>query len=411
MTEQAASGGQERSTTEEGTETEPTEPSEPTDPAAAEGGDGTSSDPLTDPETRRREAHVDTDFPFGRPGRPLPRSSPIVFGFSAAVGALLAWFALQLLVSARGVIILIVVALFLAVGLNPAVERLRSRGIRRGLAVTAVFLALLGGFVGFGFAVAPPLTEQIAAFVQRIPEWVNQLQNNPTVNQLDQRYELLDRAEQYLTTANLGQQLFGGIVGFGRAVLGTLFNVVTVLILTLYFLVSLPGIKRTAYHLAPRSRRARVSLLSDEMLARIGGYISGVLIISALAGTTAFIFLEIIGLKYALALALVVALFVLIPVIGATLGAVIVTLVGLSESLGIAVACAIFFVAYQQVENYLIYPRIMKRSVDVPPTATIIAVLVGGALLGVVGALLAIPTAAAIRLMLDHVVVPRQDGR
>jgi predicted PurR-regulated permease PerM len=177
----------------------------------------------------------------------------------------------------------------------------------------------------------------------------------------------------------------------------------------LYFASSLPAIKRLTYSLVPRSRRARFGVLTDEILNRVGGYVSGALLIALIAGTTSFIFLEIAGVPYALPLALVVAITDLIPLIGATIGAVVACGVAFFDSVTVGLFAVGFYVIYQQVENYLIYPRVMKRSVDVHPAATIVAALIGGTLLGVVGALIAIPAAAAIQLVLQEVVIPRQN--
>ncbi|MGH3320353.1 MAG: AI-2E family transporter [Streptosporangiaceae bacterium] len=366
-------------------------------------------DPLSDPEVRRREARADEAFPFGRPGNPLLRGSPFTVGLTGALGVLLAWYLVQALYGVRQVLILIVVSMFLAVGLNPAVEALQRKGLARRWAVLLVFACVIAFFVGFGFAVVPPLTEQTTAFAGALPDYLRQLQNNPTINGLDQRYHIIQKAQGILT-GGLGAGLFGGIIGVGKVVLSAFFSTFTVLVLTLYFLASLPRITRLAYQLVPRTRRARVSLLGNEILSRIGGYVGGAAVIAAIAGTSTFVFLEIVRVPYALALALLVALFDLIPLIGATIGAIIVTAVGFTVSIPVGVACLAFYVAYQQVENYLIYPRVMKRSVDVAPTATIIAALIGGTLLGFVGALLAIPTAAAISLILREVVLPRQES-
>ncbi|MQA84679.1 MAG: AI-2E family transporter [Streptosporangiales bacterium] len=330
-------------------------------------------------------------------------------GFTGALGVFVAWALVQSITGARQVLVLIVVSMFLAVGLSPAVEALRRWGLARRWAVSIVFLAVIAFFAGFGYAVVPPLTAQTTAFVSALPDYVRDLQNNDMINRLDQQYQILERAESYLTSGELGQQAFGGVVGAGVVVLSAVFSTVTVLILTLYFLASLPAIKRMAYGLVPRTRRNRVTLLGDEILARIGGYVGGVIVIAGMNGTATFIFLQILGVRYALPLAMVVALFGIIPMIGATLGAVVVTVVGFLTSIPIGIAVVVYYVVYQQVENYIIYPRVMKSSVNVPPTATIIAALVGGALMGVVGALLAIPTAAAIALILREVVVPRQE--
>ena len=182
--------------------------------------------------------------------------------------------------------------------------------------------------------------------------------------------------------------------------------------LTLYFLSSLDQTKTAFYRLAPASRRPRVTALGDRIIRSIGGYVSGAFIVALCAGVSSLIFLFAVGLgEYAVALAFVVALLDVIPMIGATIGAVIVTAIAFATDLKIGIACAIFYLIYQQVENYVIYPRVMTRSVDVPGSVTVVAALIGASLLGVVGALLAIPTAAAILLIMREVVVKRQDQR
>lgn len=348
------------------------------------------------------------DNPFGLPGRPL-RAHPFLIGFTGALGAFAAWFVVKAVQNAESALVLIVVSLFLAIGLNPAVEFLQRRGLGRRPAIGAVFLLVIALFVIFGYALVPPLVNQTTEFVTHLPEYISQLQNNPRIAELDHRYHILQRAQQLITGVFVGQVAVGGILGAGKAVFGAAFNLVTVLILTLYFLGSLSAIKRFAYRLVPHSRRPRAQLLGDAILGRIGGYVGGQLVVALFAGASAFVFLTIAGAPYALALAVVITITDLIPLVGATVGGVIVTLVGLLTSVRLGIACGVFVLAYQQFENYAIYPRVMKRSVNVPPSVTIISALIGGALLGVVGALIAIPTAAAALLIMREVVFPRQD--
>jgi predicted PurR-regulated permease PerM len=195
----------------------------------------------------------------------------------------------------------------------------------------------------------------------------------------------------------------------GKVVFGAVFSAITVLTLTLYFMSSLNSMKAAALRAVPRSRRARVAVLADDILGRIGGYVGGALTIAAIAGVTSFVVLLSFGVPYPVALALVVLFTDLIPVVGATLGAIVVTAVAFTEGPHVGIPIAIFYLVYQQVENYVLYPRIMKRSVDVSPAVTIVAVLIGATLMGIVGALLAIPIAAAIQLIMVEVFVPRQE--
>jgi predicted PurR-regulated permease PerM len=348
---------------------------------------------------------------MGRPGPPLQRSNPFVFGFFAALGVLVAWGLWNALGQAKSVLILLVVSMFIAVGLNPLVEWFMRRGLKRGLAVGVVFLLVLLAFAGVGFAVVPVVTDQINNLIKNAPDWLDLLTKSPTLKDLDNRYHYIKKATDYIQDPALAQRAFGGILGVGKVVANALFSAFTILILTLYFLASLPAVKRAAYSLVPASRRPRVAILGDEVLGRVGGYVSGQFTVAIIAGFCSFVFLEIVGLgDYAVALALVVVFTDFIPMVGGLIGCVIITMVGLTDGLWTGVACLAYGVIYQQVENYVIAPRIMKRAVDIPGAVTVIAALLGGALLGVVGALLAIPTAAAILLIIREVWIRKADA-
>ncbi|XVQ86910.1 AI-2E family transporter [Microbispora siamensis] len=360
------------------------------------GGDGAGDGAMT------------SDRPFGRPGRPL-RSNPFMFGLTGALGVLTAWLLVEAIASAGSALVLIVVSLFLAIGLNPAVEALQRRNLSRRLAITIVFGSVIAFFVAFGLAVVPPLTEQTSGFVRQLPDYVQQLQNHPLIRSVDERYQILDKIQQYVAGGGLATQMFGGLLGVASVMISALFSAFTVLVLTLYFLGSLNSIKETAYRFVPRSRRTRVRLLGDEIINQIGGYVAGNLIISLIAGVVTYLFLAMLKVPYALALAIFVAVTDLIPLVGAVIGAVVASGVGFLSSVQVGIACVVFFVVYQQVENYWISPKVFKSSVDVPPVATIVGALLGGALLGIVGALLGIPLAAALLLLAREVVLPRQD--
>ena len=360
-------------------------------------------------EIRRELGPGSEDPQFGRLGRPIRRDSPFMIGFLGALGVFVAYFFVQAVVQARSVIILIVVALFLAIGLNPTVEWMVARGIRRGLAVLVVFLVVIGAFVGFGYAVLPPVIQQSNDFVSQLPHYLHQLRQDRTIRNFDDDYHVIAKAQAYVRSGQLGTRAFGGIVGVGRVVLNAVFSAFSLLIMTLYFLAALPSMKRQAYRLVPSTRRERVSLLSDEVINRIGGFVSGALTVAFIAGASSYVFLLVVGLPFALALAVFVAIFDLVPLVGASIAAVVVSLLGFTQSAGVGIACIVFYVAYQQFENYVIYPRVMRRAVDVPAPVTVVAVLLGGALLGVVGALLAIPVAAAVLLVVRQVAIPRMD--
>jgi len=378
--------------------------------AVAVAGTVAPDDPLLDTAAIRLEAQATADLPFGRPGRPMSARSPFRIAFTATFGVAVAYGLVQAVLGVRSVLILLLIAAFLAIGLNPSVEAMERRGIRRSFAVTVVLLSVVLFFVAFGLAVVPPIIAQVQQFLASAPGYLAQLQGNPRIAELDARFQLLQRARETLAAPEqVAPRLFGGVLGVGKVVFSAFFSTLTVLILSLYFLSNLPSIKSSAYRLVPRSRRARVVLLTDEILGRVGGYVGGALVIAGTAGVTTFLVLLLLGVPYPLALALLVAVTDLIPLVGATIGAILVTAVAFFVSVKVGLIAAGYYIAYQQIENYLLYPRIMKRSVDVSPAATVVAVLVGGSLLGVLGALLAIPIAAAVQLVLREVVAPRQD--
>ena len=203
--------------------------------------------------------------------------------------------------------------------------------------------------------------------------------------------------------------MVGGVLGAGALVLSTASSILAVIVLSIYFLAGLPRIKVFAYQLVPHSRRPRVILIGDEILAKVGGYVLGNFITSVIAGLGTFFWLLAFGVPYPLLLAMFVALLDLIPVIGSTIGGIVVSLVALTVSLPVALATLAFYVAYRLAEDYLIVPRIMGRTVQVPAIVSLVAVLIGGVLMGIIGALVAIPVAAAIRLLLHEVAIRRLD--
>jgi predicted PurR-regulated permease PerM len=352
-----------------------------------------------------------SDADLGEPGPPLKKLSPFRIGFFGGLGLFVAWWLGEQVVSISSVLIQIVVALFLAAGLNPVVAFFERRGLRRGLAVLTVIVGVLVALTLFVVAFVPVITDQVASISAKAPEWFESAQRNNQVERLDEQFQLMDKIKDYVAKGDFAGSVFGGVLGFGLAVLGVLANTFVVTVLTLYFLSSLDKTKRALYKLAPESRRERVTKLGDRVIEGVGGYVSGAFVVAACAGITSLIFLFVVGLgEYAVALAFVVALLDVIPMIGATIGAVIVTAIGFAEDPKIGLACLVFYLVYQQVENYLIYPKVMSKSVDVPGSVTVIAALIGAALLGVIGALLAIPTAAALLMLTREVFIRKQDA-
>ena len=369
--------------------------------------DKPTPDIVADPEQETPVA----SSPYGEPGPPLEHT-PFYMGLLGGLGLAVAYWLSTRFLETGSVLILVVVALFLAAGLNPIVEYFMSHGLKRAWALLVVIAGVVLALVLFILAIVPVVTDQVTTITDNAPGWLDQLTHNQQFRDLDDQYDIVAKAKDYIENGDLARAVFGGALDVGLKVLSLLGNVFVVVVLTLYFLASLPTIKKAMYQLAPASRRERVTKLGDQIVRSIGGYVSGAFIIALLAGVSTLVFLVSIGLaEYAVALALVVALLDVIPMIGATLGAIIVCAIAFATDPKMGIAAVIFYVAYQQIENYVIYPRVMSRSVEIPGAMTVIAALIGAALLGVVGALLAIPTAAAILLIVREVWVRRQDAR
>jgi predicted PurR-regulated permease PerM len=346
---------------------------------------------------------------LGRPGQPLNRRSPFFVGLAGAAGVAVTYGLAELLIRARSVLVLIGLALFIAAGLDPAVTWLTRHRIPRWAAVTTILLVVTGVLAAFLAAAIPPLANQATALANELPHYLHTLKDhNSQLGRLNTRYHIDQRLSHLLSTK--GSALIGGVLGAGALVLSTAASLLAVAVLVVYFLAAMPRIKMFAYRLAPQSRRARVILIGDEIFTKVGGYVLGNFLTSVIAGVGTYIWLLVFSVPYPVLLGLLVALLDLIPVIGSTVGGAIVSLVALTVSLPVALATLGFYIAYRLAEDYLIVPRILGRTVQVPAVVTVVAVLIGGALMGIIGALVAIPVAAALRLLLHEVAFHRLDS-
>jgi len=350
---------------------------------------------------------------YGTMGEPLDRAHPFYFGFLAASGAVIAITLLRAFASASQVIVLILISLFLAAGLNPAVNFFTRRGLSRGASVSAIVGIVLGFVLLFAFVAIPPIVDQLNLLIKNAPSLVSNLKSNHTIDLLNQKYGIIDSLQSKVSSSIHNGQFvisaFGGVLGVGKAVISGVFATLTILILTLYFLASLPSVTKVAYRFVPSSRRQRVTRLSDAIIERIGIFIGGQVTVAAIAGVYILLIGFIIRMPYTPALALLVFICGLIPLVGHILGTAVVTVVALTKSPTIALIAFLAYVIYIQVENYIVMPRIMRRSLEIPGLVTIIAALIGTSLLGLIGGLLAVPIAAAVLLILDEVVFPKAE--
>ena len=351
---------------------------------------------------------------YGILGKPINQSHPFYFGFIATLGALTAIVLMRALASASQIFVLILIALFLATGLNPAVEALRKRKMSRSTAVTVIFSSVILFVIFFALVVVPPVISQGTNLIENAPQLLQDLMKNETINQLNTQFGLIDTLQEKLKTITSDGTLlistFGGVIGVGKSVLSGFFTALTILVLTLYFITSLPQAVNLGLSLVPASRRDRVGVLTSAIIARVGAFVGSQILIAAMAAVFVVILATVLGLPSPFAIGMIVLVAALIPLIGHFLGGGIVTLIALTQSVAIGAIAFVAYVFYVQIENYVVTPRIMKRTLAVPGAVTIISALIGSSLLGLVGGLLAVPVAASIILILDEVVIPRANN-
>jgi predicted PurR-regulated permease PerM len=379
---------------------------------AGEEGD-TSAEQLAEEihEAARSEAGVDQELAYGRVGPRFDRRGPFFMGMAGAAGVAVVFAVGAIVVAIGQVLLLIGLAVIIAVGLEPAVNWIMRLRAPRWLAVSTVLLFTLGVFATFLALAIPVLVTDATKLANEIPHYLHSLRNHRTfLGKLNSRYHLVTALQHFITKGG-STQIAGGVVGVGKVVLDLVSSVVVVVILAVYLLADLPRVKRGLYKLAPKSRRARMVLLTDEILVRIGGYVLGNLLTSFIAGLGTWLWCLALGIQYALLLGFMVALLDLIPVVGSTVGGIIVALIALTHSLPVAIATAVFYTVYRFLEDYLLMPKIMARTVQVPGLLTVIATLIGGTLFGIIGALIAIPVAAATKLLLEETTLRHLETR
>jgi predicted PurR-regulated permease PerM len=351
---------------------------------------------------------------YGILGEPINRSHPFYFGFIATLGGLTAIILMRALASVTQIFVLILIALFLATGLNPAVEALRKRNMSRSAAVSVIFSSVILFVIFFALVVVPPVVNQGTHLIENAPQLLQDLMKNETINKLNTQFGLIDTLQLKLKSITSDGTLlistFGGVIGVGKSVLSGFFTAVTILVLTLYFITSLPQAVDLGLSLVPASRRDRVGRLTNAVIARVGAFVGSQILIAAMAAVFVTIMAVILGMPSPIAIGMIVLVAALIPLIGHFLGCGIVTLIALTQSVLVGVIAFTAYVVYVQIENYVVTPRIMKRTLSVPGAVTIIAALIGSSLLGLVGGLLAVPVAASIILILDEVVIPRANN-
>jgi predicted PurR-regulated permease PerM len=368
--------------------------------------------PAAEPEPEPvPELAADLPARLAPPRREFATYSPFRLGLTAAVGFGFAYLLFRALDRGQDTLLLLLLALFLAAGLDPAVRRVESWGLSRGLSVAVVFVSTLLLLTALGFAVVPPLVEQTETFVHNLPNYVTELQHNRRVAELDRRFGVLDSVQAYLKQSSLLKDVAGNLLSVGSAVASTIFQVFTLAVLTLYFLAFLDDIVKFGYRLTPASKRTQVSQIGDKIVAQIGHYVVGTAALALLRGVFTLALLAALNVPYPFALAFIAAILDIVPVVGTALAALVVSTVVLLESVpaGITVVC--FFIGYEVLARVVFIPRLLDKSVRISPAAALVGALAGFAIFGVIGFLISIPLVAVTTLILREVLLPRQAAR
>lgn len=339
-------------------------------------------------------------------------------GFIGMLGVGLGILLLTAISSLANVLLYIGIALFLALGLDPVVTWLVSKKMPRWAALLSVVVVVLGALIGLMLTAIPTLVNQLTTFFTSVPDLLHQLQTQEWVKYLDAQFgSTIDVNALFTELGNFFKDpknistVAGGALAVGAGIATGVTGTIVVIILTLYFTASLQTIKNFSYSLIPKSKRDTFERLSEQIATGVGKYVGGQFVLAAINGVLTFIVLTIIGGKLAIVFAFIAFLLALVPLIGTVTASVIITV----SQLGLAgpetaIAIGIYFLIYMQIEAYVFSPRIMNKAVEVPGATVVIAALAGGTLLGIFGALIAIPIAAAINLIIREIIIPAQNN-
>jgi predicted PurR-regulated permease PerM len=315
-----------------------------------------------------------------------------------------AWALLSLLALTRQVVTWILVSVFLALALNPAVEWFMRHGLkRRGAAAAVSYILAIGAVVGIAFLFIPTLVHQVNDFVQALPGYVDDLtKGRGRLGFLQTKYHIVDKVREAVSSGGASKVLglTGTAISITKSVITLVVATITIAFLTFFMILEGPAWMERFYALLPEHTQPRWRRVAHDIYRTVGGYVTGNLLISLIAGTLTTVLLLILGVPFAVALGVIVAILDLIPLAGATIAAIIIGVVSFIHSITAGIIVVLFFIAYQQVENHFLQPVIYSRTVQLSPLAVLIAVLIGAKVAGILGALGAIPVAGAIQVVL-----------
>lgn len=371
--------------------------------------------PRTTPQTSRTsDAVIEPPTPSSSIWTRIDR--PFVFGFLVTLGGLTAFVLGMMLSNLSTVLIYIAFALFAALGLDPAVRFLERRGLSRGVSVSAVILGLVALLALVLVMIVPVVVEQVTEFVKSVPDLITDFMHSDVYAVLEKQFgtqfeQLVKDAQSFLTDGKTLQAIGGGALQIGSSIAAGVTGFIVVLVLILYFVAGLPTIKTAMLRLAPARERARARDITDQITDAVGGYVQGMVLLALANAVVAFVIYLSLGLPFPPLMAAVAFLVTLIPMVGSVLFWAIGSIIALFVDPWHALWFAILYLVYMQIEAYILTPRVMNRAVAVPGALVVIGALAGGTLLGLLGALVAVPVTASILIIINQVWLPRQDAR
>lgn len=359
--------------------------------------------PVVEPEPSNRSFWTRIDRPF-------------VFGFLVTLGALAAIVLGLALSNLSTVIIYIALALFAALGLDPAVRFLERRGLSRGWSVVIVLFGLIVVLALILWMIIPVVVEQITGFVRSVPDLIDEFTGSNVYATLeaqfgDQFQDLVSDIQGFLTNPANIATIGGGALQVGASIANAISGMVIVLVLVIYFVATLPGMKQAMLRLVPARDRRNAGIITTQITDSVGGYVMGMVTLAFMNALVVLLLYTVMALPFPLLLAVVAFLITLIPLVGSIIFWVIGSGIALFADPILALVFAVIYLVYMQLESYFLTPRVMNRAIAIPGSLVVIGALVGGTLLGLLGALVAVPVTASILIIIKQVWIPRQDAR
>ncbi|TDN91175.1 AI-2E family transporter [Microbacterium sp. BK668] len=339
---------------------------------------------------------------------------PLVGGFAATLGVLGALLLGSALISISTILVYIVLALFLSLGLDPIVRLLERHGVKRGAGIGIVFGAFALLMAAFLVFVLPPVIAQIGQFVRAIPEALDEIPQTEWFVALPPDWQVglgvaIDQLAATLSDPAFLAALGGGVLSVGIGVVSAISGGFIVVALTLYFLASLTAMKEALYSLAPARSRPKLADMTERITASVGSALIGSVTLSSLNALVVFVLHIVLDLPFPALMAVVAFVITLIPLFGSVIFWILASVIALFSSPQQALIFFIAYLVYIQIESYVVSPRVMNRAISIPAALVLIAAMVGGTLMGVLGVLVALPVTASILLIIREVVVPKQD--